>query len=101
MNNERFDYCKWCGRSCQNNAVGGAFCPTKFKDWEDVDEFEARVIKFLLIEPGNNEAPCWYGQHKPKPLCVVECGSPWLGCKEQRLKWARLQAESEMEGEMS
>ena len=43
MNHNEFNYCKWCGRECKNNAVGGAFCPTQFKDWKDVAEFEARV----------------------------------------------------------
>ena len=71
-------------------------CPL-IPDYKDAAEFEAIVQKYLLKEPGNDEPPCWYGQHKPEPLCVVECDSPWLTCKEQRLKWARLKAEEEMD----
>jgi len=43
MTPEQYNYCQWCGRDCLNRSVGGAFCPTRFKDWQDVAEFEARV----------------------------------------------------------
>lgn len=96
MNHNEFNYCKWCGRECQNNAVGGAFCPTQFKDWKDAAEFEARVALELLrpvtVTDGNSS--CFYGNSYH---CTCDCPSPYLSCKDTRLKWARLRAEKKME----
>jgi len=84
---------QWFESECDPDSEYCAYWP----DYKDAAEFEAIVQKYLLKEPGQTEPPCWYGQHKPEPLCVVECDSPWLTCKEQRLKWARLKAEEEMD----
>ena len=84
MKDKTLKYCKWCGRVCQNNVVGGAYCPTQFKDWKDAAEFEARVV-IKAAQLG-----WWTGMQYNKSRSFFDI-----------LKDARIAVEEEMENEMS
>lgn len=65
------------------------------RDLREAAEFEARVAVELTRMP-EHRPPCEYGE---EGLCTIECDSPWLSCREARLKWARLKVEEEMYNE--
>ena len=63
-------------------------------DYKDAAEFESRVARQLTRMPEDEiyPSPCIFGNSR---LCSLDCTE--MDCRDARLKWARLQAEEEME----
>lgn len=61
---------------------------------EDAAEFEAMVAAKLALNRTRNSQPCPYGNSR---TCTCECDSKHRSCVDNRLKWARLAVEQEME----
>jgi hypothetical protein len=70
-------------------------CSSALK-YEDAAEFEARVAAKLALNPTRNSQPCPYGNSR---TCTCECDSKHRSCVDNRLKWARLAVEAEMDAE--
>ena len=65
-------------------------------EMKDAAEFEARVAVKLAINTTRNSQPCPYGNSR---TCTCECDSKHRSCVDNRLKWARLAVEAEMDAE--
>ena len=73
--------------------IVASICHTAL-EYKDAAEFEARVAVKLALNPTRNSPPCPYGNSR---TCTCECDSKHRSCIDNRLKWARLAVEQEME----